>query len=145
MRHRTIHGMVLMAALLAFGQAHAQTDPLPSWNEGPAKQAIVDFVRATTDKAGPKFVPAEARIATFDNDGTLWVEQPIYGQLRFAIDRVKALAADHPEWTTKDPFKSILAGDREAIAKFTTQDLEQLIAVTHSGMSVEAFQKIVDR
>ena len=143
MRHRTIHGMVLLAALLAFGQAHAQTDPLPSWNEGPAKQAIVDFVRATTDKAGPKFVPPEARIATFDNDGTLWVEQPIYTQVTFAIDRVVALAPKHPEWKEQEPFKAILSRDRAAMAKFTLQDIEKIIAVTHSGMTVEAFAGIV--
>jgi hypothetical protein len=139
--------VLTVALVLALGVtssiARAADDPLPAWNDGGTKTAIVEFVGATTDAASPKFVPPEQRIAVFDNDGTLWVEQPIYGQLRFAIDRVKALAADHPEWTTKDPFKSILAGDREAIAKFTTQDLEQLIAVTHSGMSVEAFQKIV--
>ena len=143
MRHRTIHGMVLLAALLAFGQAHAQTDPLPSWNEGPAKQAIVDFVRATTDKAGSKFVPPEARIATFDNDGTLWVEQPIYTQVVFAIDRVVALAPKHPEWKEQEPFKAILSRDRAAMAKFTIQDIEKIIAVTHSGMTVEAFAEIV--
>jgi haloacid dehalogenase-like hydrolase len=142
MRHRTIHGMVLLAALLAFGQAHAQTDPLPSWNDGPAKQAIVDFVRVTTDKAGPKFVPPEARIATFDNDGTLWVEQPIYTQVTFAIDRVVALAPRHPEWKEQEPFKSILSRNRAAMAKFTLQDIEKIIAVTHSGMTVEAFAGI---
>ena len=143
MRHRAIHGMVLLAALLVFGQARAQTDPLPSWNDGPAKQAIVDFVRATTDKAGPKFVPPEARIATFDNDGTLWVEQPIYTQVMFAIDRVVALAPKHPEWKEQEPFKAILSRDRAAMAKFTIQDIEKIIAVTHSGMTVEAFAGIV--
>ena len=143
MRHRAIHGMVLLAALLAFGQARAQTDPLPSWNDGPAKQAIVDFVRATTDKAGPKFVPPEARIATFDNDGTLWVEQPIYTQVTFAIDRVVALAPTHPEWKAQEPFKTILSRDRAAMAKFTIQDIEKIVAVTHSGMTVEAFAGIV--
>jgi hypothetical protein len=135
--------MVLLAALLVCGQAHAQTDPLPSWNEGPAKQAIVDFVRATTDKAGPKFVPPEARIATFDNDGTLWVEQPIYTQVVFAIDRVVVLAPKHPEWKAQEPFKTILSRDRAAMAKFTIQDIEKIIAVTHSGMTVEAFAGIV--
>jgi hypothetical protein len=123
--------------------ASAADDPLPSWNDGGTKSAIVEFVRVTTDAASPKFVPPEQRIAVVDNDGTLWVEQPIPDQLRFAIERVKALAADHPEWAAKDPFKAILAGDREAMAKFTTQDLEQLVAVTHSGMSIDAFQKIV--
>ena len=94
-------------------------DPLPSWNDGPARKAILDFVRAATDPAGPDFVPPEERIATFDNDGTLWVEQPIYTQVEFAFDRVKALAPGHPEWKTEEPFRSILAGDREAMAQFT--------------------------
>jgi phosphoglycolate phosphatase-like HAD superfamily hydrolase len=88
-------------------------------------------------------VPVQERIATFDNDGTLWVEQPIYTQVTFAIDRVAALAPQHPEWKTTEPFKSILSGDRAAIAKFTLQDIEKVVAVTHSGMTVEAFQKIV--
>ena len=135
--------MMGMLLLLACAQAHAQTDPLPSWNDGPAKQAIVEFVRVTTDKASPKFVPPEDRIATFDNDGTLWVEQPIYTQMTFAIDRVVALAPKHPEWKEQQPFKAILTRDREAMAKFTLQDIEKIIAVTHSGMTVEAFAGIV--
>ena len=134
--------MVGVLLLLACAQAHAQTDPLPSWNDGPAKQAIVEFVRVTTDKASPKFVPPEDRVATFDNDGTLWVEQPIYTQVTFAIDRVVALAPTHPEWKEQQPFKAILTRDREAMAKFTLQDIEKIIAVTHSGMTVEAFAGI---
>jgi phosphoglycolate phosphatase-like HAD superfamily hydrolase len=134
---------LVLALCVTSATASAADDPLPSWNDGGTKSAIVEFVRATTDAANPKFAPPEQRIAVFDNDGTLWVEQPIPGQLRFAIERVKALAADHPEWAAKDPFKSILAGDREAMAKFAIQDLEQIIAVTHSGMSVDEFQKIV--
>ena len=135
--------MVGVLLLLACAQAHAQTDPLPSWNDGPAKQAIVEFVRVTTDKASPKFVPPEDRVATFDNDGTLWVEQPIYTQVTFAIDRVVALAPTHPEWKEQQPFKAILTRDREAMAKLTLQDIEKIIAVTHSGMTVEAFAGIV--
>jgi phosphoserine phosphatase len=138
-----VRTLVLCALLLAGSDAHAQTDPLPSWNEGPTKQAIVEFVKATTDQASPKFVPPEARIATFDNDGTLWVEQPIYTQVTFAIDRVVALAPKHPEWKEQEPFKAILGRDREAMAKFTLQDIEKIVAVTHSGMTVEAFAGIV--
>ena len=99
--------------------AATAVDPLPSWNDGAAKQAIVDFVKTTTDKNNPKFVQPEDRIATFDQDGTTWVEQPIYSQVLFAFDRVAEMAPQHPEWKTKMPFKAIVTGDREAMAKFT--------------------------
>jgi phosphoglycolate phosphatase-like HAD superfamily hydrolase len=121
----------------------AQADPLPSWNDGPAKKALLEFVRATTEKGGPKYVPPEQRIATFDQDGTLWVEQPMYTQLRFALDRVVALAPQHPEWKTTEPFKSVLAGDREAMAKFTMKDFEAIVFATHAGMTAEEFPPIV--
>ncbi len=121
----------------------AVTDPLPSWNNGPAKQAIVNFVKVTTDSAGPNFVPPEQRIATFDQDGTTWVEQPIYSQVVFALDRVVELAPQHPEWKTTEPFKSVLTDDKAAMAKFTMKDLETIVAATHSGMTMEQFQKIV--
>jgi phosphoglycolate phosphatase-like HAD superfamily hydrolase len=123
--------------------AHAADDPLPSWNDGPAKQAIVAFVTATTTKGGPDFVAPADRIATFDNDGTLWVEHPLYTQAMFALDRVSALAPEHPEWKTQEPFKSVLAGDREAMAKFSEGDWAKIIAATHAGMSTEDFLKIV--
>ena len=100
-------------------------------------------MQATTTQGSPTFVPPEARIATFDNDGTLWVEQPIYTQVTFAIDRVVAMAPKHPEWKEQEPFRAILTRDREAMAKFTLQDIERIVAVTHSGMSVEAFAGIV--
>jgi phosphoglycolate phosphatase-like HAD superfamily hydrolase len=119
------------------------TDPLPSWNDGPAKQAILDFVKTTTDKGSPKFVPPEERIATFDQDGTTWVEQPIYSQVLFAFDRVGALAPQHPEWKTKEPFKAVLTGDKEAMAKFSLKDIEVIALATHTGMTTEAFQPIV--
>jgi phosphoglycolate phosphatase-like HAD superfamily hydrolase len=119
------------------------TDPLPSWNGGPAKQAIVDFVKATTDKGNPKFVPQEERIATFDQDGTTWVEQPMYSQVLFAFDRVAALAPEHPEWKTKLPFSAIVNGDKAAISKFTMKDIEVVFAVTSTGMTAEAFPPIV--
>jgi hypothetical protein len=129
-------------AVPAFGQPE-KSDPLPSWNEGPAKKAILDFVRTATGKDSPQYVPPEQRIATFDQDGTLWVEQPIYTQVTFALDRVKALAPKHPEWREKEPFKAILNGDREAIAKFTIQELEGIVAETHTGMTVDEFNAIV--
>ena len=121
----------------------AVADPLPSWNEGPAKQAIVDFVKTTTDKNNPKFVPVEDRIATFDQDGTTWVEQPIYSQVLFAFDRVAEMAPQHPEWKTKMPFKAIVTGDREVMAKFTLKDIEVIAMATHTGMTTDAFQAIV--
>lgn len=120
-------------------RAQAAGDPLASWNEGPAKQAIVDFVKATTTEGSPQFVPPADRIATFDQDGTLWVEHPIYSQAMFALDRVQELAPQHPEWKTQEPFKSVLAGDREAMAKFTEGDWAHIVAATHTGMSTEDF------
>jgi len=132
-----------LALAASFRQAQSldtpAPDPLPSWNNGPAKKAIVDFVQAVTDKARPSFVPVAERIATFDNDGTLWVEQPMYTQVVFALDRVKALAAKHPDWHTKQPFKAILDGDRDTIAKFVKKDLGELILATHTGMTTQAF------
>jgi phosphoserine phosphatase len=118
-------------------------DPLPSWNDGAAKSSIVAFVRTTTDPSSKDFVRQEDRIATFDQDGTLWVEHPIYTQLAFALSRLAELAPQHPEWTTNEPFKSTLAGDLAAFTNFTMADLEQLVAVTHAGMSTDEFQCIV--
>src|SRR5258705_8794461 len=109
--------LVVCALLLAAIAAQAQTDPLPSWNDSPAKQAIVEFVRATTDKASPKFVPPEARIAAFDQDGTTWVEQPMYTQVIYCLERVPALAKAKPELKDIEPFKTVLSGNREAMAK----------------------------
>jgi hypothetical protein len=108
MKRTMINRMMLGAFLflLACGQAHAQSDPLPSWNDGKAKQSVIDFVKRVTAKGGKEFVPPAERIAVFDNDGTLWAEQPLYFQLVFALDRVKALAPQHPEWKDKEPFAS---------------------------------------
>jgi hypothetical protein len=103
----------------ARAEAPATTNALPSWNDGPAKQAILDFVKATTDKSSPDFVLPEERIATFDQDGTLWVEHPIYSFIMYALDRVPALAKDKPELANVEPFKTVLSGDREAIAKLS--------------------------
>jgi haloacid dehalogenase-like hydrolase len=118
------------------------TDPLPSWNEGLTKQAILDFVRVTTQAGNPKFVAPEDRIATFDQDGTLWVEHPMYSQLMFALERVAHLAAEHPEWKTTEPFKAVLTGDRAAMAKFGIPEMETIVFATHCGMTVDAFVKL---
>jgi hypothetical protein len=123
-----------------FNPRHFQ---LHHWNDGSAKKAILDFVKTTTDKNNSKFVPLEERIATFDQDGTTWVEHPIYSQALFTFDRVAALAPQHPEWKTKQPFQAILTGDKEAMAKFTLKDIEILVFATHTGMTTEAFQLIV--
>jgi len=121
----------------------APGDPLPSWNEGVAKQSIVDFVARVTDEAGPDFVPAPERIATFDNDGTLWAEQPAYFQLFFAIDRVKAMAGEHPEWTNEQPFKAVLDNDMEALAASGEHGLLELVMATHAGMTTDEFKGVV--
>jgi hypothetical protein len=120
-------------------------DPLPSWNDTAAKKAIVNFVERITKESSPDFVTPADRFATFDNDGTLWVEQPNYTQVTFAIDEVVAMAPQHPEWRDIEPFKSILARDREAMLRFTIQDFEKVVAVTHSGMTVQQFQEIVKK
>jgi phosphoglycolate phosphatase-like HAD superfamily hydrolase len=138
----------LAALAVTFGlllptAAAAQSDPLPSWNDGPAKQAIVDFVKATTDSTSASFVKPEERIATFDNDGTLWVEQPMYNQFVFALDEVKATADQHPEWKEKEPFKSVLAGDMKAVAAMGEKGMLEIVAATHSGMTTVDFNKSV--
>jgi len=133
----------LIVSALAVSAAFAQTDPLPSWNDGPAKQAIVSFVEKVTDKEGKDYVPPEDRIATFDNDGTLWVEQPMYTQLAFALDRVKALAPEHPEWKDKQPFKAVLEGDMKTLAASGEKGVAELVMATHAGMTPAEFQQIV--
>jgi len=129
----------VLPALAVFKRAQAQTGPLQSWNDGPAKQAILDFVRATTDPNSPHFVRPEERIATFDQDGTLWVEHPMYSQMIYCIDRVPELAARKPELKHVEPFKTVLSGDRQAMARFTQQDLEKIIVATLTGMTTDAF------
>src|SRR6185295_17729552 len=118
-------------------------DPLLSWNEGAAKKSIVDFVSRVTQEGGPDFVPPAERIATFDNDGTLWSEQPIYFQVAFALDRVKALAPQHPEWKQKQPFKAVLEGDMKAVAASGERGLLEIMAATHVGNTTEEFAAIV--
>lgn len=128
-------------ALLLFSlQARAQTDPLPSWNDGAAKKAIVEFVQATTTRGSPKFVPPEERIATFDQDGTLWVEHPMYSQVMYILDRVPAVVKAKPGLAKVEPFKTVLSGDRAAIAKLPKDDLYKLVAATLTGMSVDEFR-----
>src|SRR6266403_4336312 len=118
-------------------------DPLPSWNDTTPKKAIIDFVERVTKPGSLDFVRPEERIATFDNDGTLWAEQPIYFQFAFAIDRVKALAPQHPEWKKQQPFAAVLSGDKKALLASGQKGLMQIMAVSHSGMSTEAFARIV--
>jgi phosphoglycolate phosphatase-like HAD superfamily hydrolase len=131
-----------MAALFLAGNAFAG-DPLPSWNDTGPKKAIVRFVQTVTDKESPNFVPREKRIATFDNDGTLWPEQPMYFQVFFMADRVRALAPQHPEWKTQEPFASLLKGDMKGVAAGGEKGLVQLLAATHAGMTTEEFEKSV--
>jgi hypothetical protein len=141
---RTILVSALVAVFATSGwRAHAQSDPLPSWNDGAAKKSIVDFVGRITKEGGSDFVPVPERIATFDNDGTLWTEQPYYFQLAFALDRVKAMAPQHPEWKSKQPFKGLLEGDKKALAAAGKDGLLQIVAATHAGMTVEEFSKTV--
>ena len=140
----TFARLVALGALLALGaRAQAQTDPLPSWNDGPAKQSIVNFVKATTTEGGSHFVPPAERIATFDNDGTLWAEQPMYFQQLFALDRVKALAPQHPEWKDKEPFASLLKGDVKGALAGGEPAIVEIVMATHAGMTTEEFEKIV--
>lgn len=132
---------VAIAALFV-GTAWA-ADPLPSWNDTAAKKAIVDFVTAVTTKDGSDYVQPSERIATFDNDGTLWVEYPMYTQVLFAFDRVKELAPQHPEWKTKQPFKALLEGDMKTVGASGMKGLMEIIMATHSGMTTTEFEKTV--
>lgn len=129
-----------VAVLFACTPAPAQTDPLPSWNDGPAKQAIVAFVRTTTDESSADFVAVAERIATFDQDGTLWVEHPMYSQVLYALSRVPAVVKAKPELADQEPFKTVLSGDRGAMAKLSMEDLFKILAATLTGMSVEQFR-----
>lgn len=123
--------------------AHAQVDPLPSWNDGATKTSITQFVARVTAPGGPDFVPLEQRIATFDNDGTLWIEQPMYVQLAFILDRVKALAPQNPDWKDKQPFKAVLEDDMRTLAASGEKGLVEIMATTHAGMTSDEFEKIV--
>ena len=137
--------MVCAFAILsgATGCAATQLDPLPSWNDGLAKSSITDYVQRVTTDGAPDFVPRAERIAVFDNDGTLWSEKPTYFQLLFAIDRVKQLAPQHPEWRTTQPFKAALDGDMRALAESGEKGLLELVMSTHAGMTTDEFEDIV--
>jgi haloacid dehalogenase-like hydrolase len=131
-------------ALVRFAApAQGQHGPLPSWNEGPAKTAIIEFVGNVTREGSPDFVPVAERVATFDNDGTLWAEQPMYFQLLFALDRVKALAPRHAEWQEKEPFASLLKGELETALAGGEKAILEIIMATHAGMTTDAFDQVV--
>ncbi len=147
---QTIGCLVLATVLLACSptgsgvQPAATTDPLASWNDGTAKQQVLDFVSRVTDPQSPDFVPEPERIATFDNDGTLWAEQPAYSQLLFVIDRVTALAPEHPEWKTTQPFQAVLEGDMKALAAGGEHGLLELVMATHAGMTTAEFEAVLN-
>jgi phosphoserine phosphatase len=147
-RFGVIHRLFLFfVAILVVSFGHSQTarsdDSLPSWNDGPSKRAIVDFVKKVTTKGGSDFVPPAERIAVFDNDGTLWAEQPMYFQLAFAINRVKELAPKHPEWKDKEPFASLLKGDVKGALAGGEHAILEIVMATHAGMTTEEFEKVV--
>ncbi|MCC8982121.1 haloacid dehalogenase-like hydrolase [Bradyrhizobium sp. 10BB] len=135
--------LVLGCSVIPCNAALAQADPLPSWNDGAAKEAIVGFVARVTKQGTADFVPPAERIATFDNDGTLWTEQPFYFQLAFALDRVKAMAPEHPDWKTRQPFKALLEKDTKALAASGEKGLLPIMAATHAGMTTDAFASSV--
>ncbi len=134
---------LLFMAYLMFSGPAAAADALSSWKDGPTRQAIIDFVEKTTNPQSGDFVPVEDRIATFDNDGTLWVEHPMYTQLAFALDRVKKLAPQHPEWKTTQPFKAVLENDMKTVAASGEKGLLELVMASHAGMSTAEFEAIV--
>ena len=136
--------MKIIAALLLLAGAAFAADPLPSWNDGPAKQSIINFVDKVTRPGSPDFVPVRERIAVFDNDGTLWNEEPLPVQLFFVLDRVKALAPQHPEWKTQEPFASLLKGDTKGVMASGERGLMDLIMTTHTGMTTAEFEQIVN-
>jgi len=138
-----LRSLLVLAAIIVPVAAAQAADPLPSWTDGPTKQAIETFVQKVTDQQGADYVPPADRIAVFDNDGNLWAEQPVYFQLLFAIDRVKALAPEHPEWKDKQPFKAALEGDMEALAASGKKGLLELLMVSHAGNTPEEFQETV--
>ena len=140
---QNILALVLLVALMFTTTVARAADPLPSWNDGKSRQAIIAFVEKVTKPGSPDFVPVADRIATFDNDGTLWAEQPLYFQLFFALDRIKALASKHPEWKTKEPFASLLKGDVKSALKGGEPAIAQIVMATHAGMTTAEFEQIV--
>jgi len=142
--HNFLAQLLALAALSIFtADALCATDPLPSWNDGAAKRAIVKFVGSVTDKLNPGYIKPEDRIATFDNDGTLWPSHPMYTQLAFALDRIKALAPKHPEWKTQQPFKAVLDNDLKALTASGEKGIAELVMVSHAGMSTAEFEQVV--
>ncbi len=139
----TLRFSLTLAALAFSSSALFAEAPLPSWNDGPNKKAIIDFVAEVTDPDSESFVPPAERLAVFDNDGTLWAEKPVYFQLLYAIDRVKELAPDHPEWKTTQPFQAVLEGDMESLKKSGEKGILQLIMATHAGLSTDEFNQAV--
>jgi phosphoserine phosphatase len=139
------HTIIILAlcAIFAAGPSAYAGDPLPSWNEGPAKKNIIEFVGKVTKEGSPDFVPVSERIATFDSDGTLWSEQPMYFQLFFALDRVKAMAPQHPEWKDKEPFASLLKGDVKGALAGGEKAMIEIVMETHAGMTTAEFEQIV--
>ncbi len=141
MARRFVASVSVAAVVLVFATAAvAETGPLPSWNDGPAKQAILEFVKATTTPGSPEFVAPPERIATFDQDGTLWVSHPMYAQVVYCLERVPDVVKQRPELANAEPFETVLSGDRDAIAKLSTDDLIKILAATLTGMSVEDFR-----
>ena len=140
---RKLIAVMLLIFWLAISSLATAADPLPSWNEGKAKQSIFDFVQRVTALGSKDFVSEPERVAVFDNDGTLWAEQPFYFQLVFALDRVKALAPKHPEWKEKEPFKSVLAGDLKSVLAGGEHALVELIMASHAGTTTEEFEQVV--
>ena len=138
-----IAALLLSLLMTVAAQASEKEDPLPSWNDGAAKAAILSFVQSATDEASPDFVPVPQRVATFDNDGTLWPSHPMYTQLAFALDRVKAMAPQHPEWKDEEPFKSVLSGDLKGLQASGEKGIIELVMATHAGMSTDQFEAIV--
>jgi len=149
MKPNKIHFLFFLSILLVLPACNQKStqpddvDPLPSWNEGKTKQSIINFVNTVTDESNPNYVALDERIATFDNDGTLWSEQPYYFQLRFALDRVKAIAPDHPEWNEIPLFKAVLEDDIKTVLSFGEHGLLKLVMATHAGMTTEEFSTIV--
>ncbi|MCM3870383.1 MAG: haloacid dehalogenase-like hydrolase [Pyrinomonadaceae bacterium] len=142
-RRQTLMVAALFCAVVFTTTVAKAADPLPSWNDGAAKQSIVDFVKRVTTRGGKDFVPEPERIAVFDNDGTLWAEQPMYFQLLFALDRVKVLAPQHPEWKTTEPFASLLKGDVKGALAGGQKALVEIMMAAHAGMTTQEFEQIV--
>ena len=142
---KCLYAAAFLALCVISANVQAADDPMPSWNDGAAKSAINEFLHATIDQSSPKFVPPEERIAAFDQDGTLWVEHPIYTQVIYCLDRVPAVVKEKPELAKVEPFKTVLSGDRKAMAKLSINDLLKILAATSTGMSVDEFQTEVKK